>query len=69
MITLVTMESPYMSFVYRTYKDKDVPAIVHKDGTARIQTVPYNSPSIIRAILEKWYEETGCPLLLNTRQT
>ena len=58
--------SPYMSFVYRTYKDKDVPAIVHKDGTARIQTVPYNSPSIIRAILEKWYEETGCPLLLNT---
>ena len=48
MITLVTMGNPYMSFVYRTYKDKDVPAIVHKDGTARIQTVPYNSPSIIR---------------------
>ncbi len=57
--------SPHMSYVYRCYS-QDVPAVVHKDRTSRIQTVPYNSPSIIRLILEKWYEATGCPLLLNT---
>jgi carbamoyltransferase len=57
--------SPYMSFVYDGLK-KDCPAILHKDNTARVQTVPWNSPSIIRTILDLWYEETGCPLLLNT---
>jgi carbamoyltransferase len=57
--------SRYMSFVYRSRRN-DVPAVIHRDGTARVQTVPYNSPSIIRIVLEKWYERTGCPILLNT---
>ena len=41
------------------------PAIVHADGTSRVQTVP-NDGSGIRKLLERWYEETGCPMLLNT---
>ena len=41
------------------------PAIVHADGTSRVQTVP-NDGSGIRKLLEAWYEETGCPMLLNT---
>jgi carbamoyltransferase len=41
------------------------PAIVHHDGTSRVQTVP-NDGSGIRKLLETWYEETGCPMLLNT---
>lgn len=41
------------------------PAIVHADGTSRVQTVP-NDGSGIRQLLERWYEETGCPMLLNT---
>jgi carbamoyltransferase len=41
------------------------PAIVHADGTSRVQTVP-NDGSGIRRLLERWYEETGCPMLLNT---
>jgi carbamoyltransferase len=41
------------------------PAIVHYDGTSRIQTVPANT-SGIRSLLEAWYSETGCPMLLNT---
>ena len=40
--------------------------MIHADGTARVQTVEWNNPSIIRLILDKWYERTGCPLLLNT---
>ena len=41
------------------------PAIVHHDGTSRIQTVPKDG-SGIRELLEKWYVVTGCPMLLNT---
>jgi len=41
------------------------PAIVHHDGTSRVQTVP-DDGSGIRKLLEAWYKETGCPMLLNT---
>jgi carbamoyltransferase len=41
------------------------PAIVHADGTSRVQTVPKDG-SGIRELLEKWYVMTGCPMLLNT---
>jgi carbamoyltransferase len=41
------------------------PAICHVDGTSRVQTViKYGSG--IRQLLEAWYAETGCPMLLNT---
>jgi carbamoyltransferase len=35
------------------------------DGTSRVQTVPKDG-SGIRRLLEAWYKETGCPMLLNT---
>ena len=41
------------------------PAIVHYDGTSRVQTVTKDG-SGIRELLEKWYVLTGCPMLLNT---
>jgi carbamoyltransferase len=41
------------------------PAIVHADGTSRVQTVPKDA-SGIRELLEKWYLMTDCPMLLNT---
>jgi len=41
------------------------PAIVHADGTSRVQTVPKDG-SGIRQLLEYWYKHTGCPMLLNT---
>ena len=41
------------------------PAITHVDGTARVQTVP-DDGSGIRQLLEAWFKETGCPMLLNT---
>lgn len=37
----------------------------HVDGTARVQTVDHESPHL-NAILERWYERTGHPVLLNT---
>jgi carbamoyltransferase len=41
------------------------PAVVHVDGTSRVQTVQPGS-SGIRRLLEAWYAATGCPMLLNT---
>ena len=58
--------SPYMQSVARCLAPDLYPAICHVDGTSRVQTVPYDSPSGIRSLLEAWYAATGCPMLLNT---
>jgi carbamoyltransferase len=58
--------SRYMSYVYKCKQPHAIPAVVHVDNTARVQTVPETSESILRPILECWYERTGCPVLLNT---
>jgi carbamoyltransferase len=58
--------SPYMQAVGRCKQPKKYPAIVHKDGTSRVQTVGKDCPSGIRKLLEAWYQWTGCPMLLNT---
>ena len=58
-------DSRYMQ-VIATCKHPDLyPAIVHHDGTSRVQTVPKDR-SGIRQLLEAWYAKTGCPMLLNT---
>jgi carbamoyltransferase len=57
--------SRYMQVVGTCRYPDLFPAIVHHDGTSRIQTVPKDG-SGIRELLEKWYVLTGCPMLLNT---
>lgn len=57
--------SRYMQTVARCRVPELFPAIVHADGTSRVQTVPQDG-SGIRELLEKWYVMTGCPMLLNT---
>jgi carbamoyltransferase len=56
----------YMQFAVKCRRPDLFPAIVHIDGTSRVQTVNKDSPSIIRPILEEWYKASGCPMLLNT---
>jgi carbamoyltransferase len=58
-------DSRYMQTVARCRHPHIFPAIVHCDATSRVQTVPRNG-SGIRQLLEAWYAETGCPMLLNT---
>ncbi len=58
--------SPYMQVVAKCKKPKEFPAIVHVDGTSRVQTVDKYYNSGCRELLEKWYVLTGCPILLNT---
>ena len=57
--------SDYMQSVAHCRRPDLYPAIVHHDGTSRVQTVPDNG-SGIRKLLEAWYAATGCPMLLNT---
>ena len=57
--------SRYMQVIARCRHPQLFPAIVHADGTSRVQTVPKDG-SGIRELLEKWYILTGCPMLLNT---
>jgi carbamoyltransferase len=59
-------QSRHMSYVYSAKRGSAIPACIHVDNTARVQTVPKISSSVIRPILECWYERTGCPVLLNT---
>lgn len=58
--------SPYMQFVCECYEPEKFPAIVHVDGTSRVQTVGRQDHSGVRELLEKWYVLTDCPMLLNT---
>ena len=57
--------SRYMQVIARCRYPDLFPAIVHRDGTSRVQSVPADG-SPFRKLLELWYKETGCPMLLNT---
>ena len=58
--------SPYMQQVVRCLEPKKYPAIVHKDGTSRVQTVTSQDHKGLYKLLTRWEAETGCPMLLNT---
>jgi len=58
--------SAYMQFTGICKHPDLFPAIVHADGTSRVQTVnPLNHPGIYK-LLVRWKDQTGCPMLLNT---
>jgi len=57
--------SRYMQVIATCRYPVIFPAIVHADGTSRVQTVPANG-SGIRKLLEAWHARSGCPMLLNT---
>jgi len=59
-------ESPYMQFVAPCKYPDEFPAIIHKDGTSRVQTVRYEQHPDLYELLSKFKAETGCPMLVNT---
>jgi len=44
----------------------DIPAITHVDNSARIQTVDKKDNPLYHRLIERFYEKTGCPLVINT---
>jgi carbamoyltransferase len=59
-------KSTWMQYTMPCKRPMDFPAIIHKDGTSRVQTVGKDDNSGLRKLLEQWYQATGCPMLLNT---
>jgi carbamoyltransferase len=54
----------YMQFTCRARHDYS--SVTHVDGSARVQLVKKNCSSVLRPVLEEWYDRTGVPMLLNT---
>lgn len=63
-----TYPDPFMLKVYKVKKEKRerIPAVVHKDGTGRLQTVSKEINPRYHALISKFYDITGIPILLNT---
>ncbi|MEV2256566.1 carbamoyltransferase C-terminal domain-containing protein [Streptomyces sp. NPDC050147] len=62
------MPSPYMLFVHdvaEPWRDR-IPAVVHVDGTARIQTVDREREPLVARMLGEFERLTGLPVVVNT---
>lgn len=61
-------DSPYMERTLRWKADKHalVPAVVHEDGTGRLQSVTAERNPRYHALILEFYRLTGVPLVLNT---
>lgn len=61
-------ESPWMSFAIQAKEKayKDIPSLVHADGTCRIQTVTREQNKNYYDLINAFYEITGVPIIFNT---
>ncbi|MCW2806921.1 MAG: carbamoyltransferase [Marmoricola sp.] len=62
------LPSPYMLFVHdvdRAWRDR-IPAVVHVDGTARVQTVNRETEPLVARMLEGFERLSGLPVVINT---
>jgi carbamoyltransferase len=59
---------PFMMQVFQVREDKRrlIPAVTHVDGSGRLQTVHRNTNPRFYRLIEKFYERTGVPMMLNT---
>jgi len=58
--------SPYMLYSVKVKDPQLLQSITHVDGTSRIQTVNQDDNKIFYMLLDKFYQITGVPILLNT---
>lgn len=59
-------QSPYMQYTVKCLQPEKIPSVVHADGTSRVQTVTKDQHAGLWRVLNKFYLETGIPILLNT---
>src|SRR5215207_7375258 len=62
------LPSPYMLFTHRVKEEwlDRIPAVVHVDGTARIQTVTAERQPAVAHMLRAFERRTGVPVVVNT---
>jgi len=58
--------SPYMQYTVKCLQPDKIPSVVHADGTSRVQTVNKEQHRGLWRVLNKFYLQTGVPVLLNT---
>jgi carbamoyltransferase len=62
------LPSRYMLFVHdvaREWRDR-IPAVVHVDGTSRVQTVHADDDPLLHRMIEGFERRTGLPVVINT---
>lgn len=64
----ISISADYMLLVYPFKKSvqEKVPAVVHVDGTGRLQTIDEISNPRYYQLIKSYYQKTGIPLILNT---
>ena len=57
-----------MSYAIPVKEDKwkQIPAVVHEDGTCRLQTVNHKQNPFYYDLISEFYKQTNIPLILNT---
>src|SRR6056300_2054 len=61
-----TDKSQFMQYVAKCKYPKKYPAICHVDNTSRVQTVSKKDNPGFYKLIKEFYNETGCPMILNT---
>lgn len=61
-------DSPFMMYAVKCREgiEEKIPAIIHVDGTCRIQTVTPEQNENYYRLIKAFYDATGCPILFNT---
>lgn len=59
-------QSPYMQYTVKCLQPNKIPSVVHADGTSRVQTVTRDQHPGLYRVINKFYLQTGVPVLLNT---
>jgi carbamoyltransferase len=61
-------ESPHMMYAMNCQPgiEEKIPAIIHIDGTCRIQTVKEHQNPVYYEMIKEFYDQTGVPILFNT---
>jgi carbamoyltransferase len=60
--------TPYMEKVLpiRRERHSQIPAVTHVDGSGRLQTVSKQTNPLYHALISRFHEKTGVPIVLNT---
>jgi carbamoyltransferase len=62
----IDRESPYMLLVCQVREGREIPAVTHVDGSARLQTVTRDAHPEFYDLLAEFDRQTGCPVMINT---